>query len=58
MEIKQGPVLSEVIMDVGDQAVTATISTGALNDMNLNKGDQVFAMFNSTMITIIKDTEK
>jgi len=55
MEVKSGPVLSEVIMDVGDQAVTATISTGALEDMKLKKGDQVFAMFNSTMITIIKD---
>lgn len=56
MEIKSGPVVSEVIMDVGDQAVTATINTGALDDMKLKKGDQVFAMFNSTMITIIKDT--
>jgi molybdopterin-binding protein len=55
MEVKSGPVLSEVIMDIGDQAVTATISTGALEDMKLKKGDQVFAMFNSTMITIIKD---
>jgi len=57
MEVKSGPVVSEVIMDVGDQAVTAMISTGALDDMKLQKGDQVFAMFNSTMITIIKDTQ-
>ncbi|MGS0765853.1 TOBE domain-containing protein [Syntrophomonas curvata] len=57
MEIKSGPVVSEVIMDVGDQAVTATISTGALDDMKLKQGDQVFAMFNSTVITIIKDTQ-
>ena len=57
MEIKSGPIMSEVIMDVGDQAVTATITSAAVNDMKLQKGDQVFAMFNSTMITIIKDTK-
>jgi molybdopterin-binding protein len=58
MEIKTGPVMSEVIMDVGDQAFTATIGTAALNDLNLKKDDQVFAMVNSTMVTIIKDTQK
>lgn len=58
MEVKSGPVVSTVIMDVGDQAVTATITTAALDDMGLQKDDQVFAMFNSTMVTIIKDTEK
>ena len=57
MEVKKGPVMSEVIMDVGDQAVTATISSAAVADMQLQKGDQVFAMFNSTMITIIKDSK-
>lgn len=57
MEVKKGPVMSEVIMDVGDQAVTATISSAAVDDMQLQKGDQVFAMFNSTMITIIKDSK-
>ncbi len=57
MEVKTGPIMSEVIMDVGDQAVTATITSAAVKDMKLQKGDQVFAMFNSTMITIIKDTK-
>jgi len=57
MEVKIGPIMSEIIMDVGDQAVTATITSAAVNDMKLQKGDQVFAMFNSTMITIIKDTK-
>lgn len=57
MKVKTGPIMSEVIMDVGDQAVTATISSAAVSDMKLQKGDQVFAMFNSSMITIIKDSK-
>ena len=58
MEIKAGEELAEVIIDVGDLPVTATITSGAASDLNLNKGDAVFALFKSTDGTIIKDTNK
>jgi len=57
MNIKIGQDMTEIMVDVGDQAVTATITAGAAHDMNLHEGDEVFAMFNSTSVTLIKDTK-
>ena len=57
MTIKPGQDMTEIIVDVGDQPVTATITAGAAHDMNLKEGDEVFAMFNSTSVTLIKDTK-
>jgi len=57
MRIKPGQEMTEIIVDVGDQPVTATITSGAAHDMNLKEGDEVFAMFNSTSVTLIKDTK-
>jgi molybdopterin-binding protein len=54
MEVKSGQDMTEVIMDIGDQAVTATISSSAAKDMELKKGDKVFAVFNSTDVSLIK----
>jgi molybdopterin-binding protein len=54
MEVKSGHDMTEVIMDIGDQAVTATISSSAAKDMELKKGDKVFAVFNSTDVSLIK----
>lgn len=58
MRINLGHDMTEIIVDVGDQPVTATITAGAANDMNLHEGDEVFAMFNSTSVTLIKDTKE
>lgn len=55
MKVKKGKDMTEVQVDVGDQTVTATITAAAAKDMNLNKGDEVFAMFDSTSVTIIRD---
>jgi|LSQX01.2.fsa_nt_gb molybdopterin-binding protein len=57
IRINAGQEMTEIIVDVGDQAVTATITAGAANDMNLQEGDEVFTMFNSTSVTLIKDTK-
>lgn len=57
MQIKQGEEITEVIVDVGDQPVTATLTSSAAKDLNLTEGDEVFAMFNSSVVTIIKDTK-
>jgi molybdopterin-binding protein len=47
--------MAEVQIDIGDQLVTATITASAAKDMNLKKGDEVFAMFDSTSVTVIRD---
>jgi len=57
MKIDPGHDMVEVLVDIGDFAVTATISQGAAQDMNLHEGDEVFTMFNSTDVTLIKDTK-
>lgn len=54
-EIKEGHDMSEVILDIGDFSLTATITAGASRALDLNKGDEVFAMFNSTDVSLIKD---
>jgi molybdopterin-binding protein len=58
IRIKPGHDMTEVIIDIGDQPVTATITAGAADAMNLHNGDEVFAMFNSTSVTLIKDTKE
>jgi len=55
MNVKQGQDMAEVQIDIGDQLVTATITANAAKDMNLQKGDEVFAMFDSTSVTVIRD---
>lgn len=58
MRIKNGHDMTEIIVDIGDQPVTATITSGAAEDMNLHEGDEVFAMFNSTSVSLVKDTKE
>ncbi|KUG03487.1 molybdate-binding domain of mode [hydrocarbon metagenome] len=54
MKVKPGQDMTEVILDIGDQAITATITSGAANDMKLSEGDQIFAVFNSSDVSLIK----
>lgn len=58
MKVKTGHDMAEVIIDIGDRPLYATITAGAAEALNLSEGDEVFAMFNSTDVTIIKDTKK
>lgn len=54
LELKKGAEICEVIVDIGDFSVTATITPGAFDALNLKEGDEVFTMFNSTDVTLIK----
>jgi len=58
MDVKSGQDLTEVIIDIGDRPVYSTITNGAAEAMNLHKGDEVFALFNSVDVTIIKDSKR
>jgi molybdopterin-binding protein len=57
MAVRKGHDMTEVQVDIGDQLVTATITASAAKDMNLRKGDEVFAMFDSTSVSIIRDQQ-
>ncbi len=54
IKVKPGQDMTEVILDIGDQAVTATITSGAAHDMKLKEGEQIFAVFNSSNVSLIK----
>ncbi len=56
MNIKEGHDMTEIVIDIGDNPVYATITAQAAKTLNLSEGDEVFAMFNSTDVTIIKDS--
>lgn len=58
MNIHNADGVTEVIIDVGDQPVTALLTSGAAEALNLHHGDEVFAMFNATSVTLIKDTKE
>ncbi|MGI6453649.1 MAG: TOBE domain-containing protein [Syntrophomonadaceae bacterium] len=58
MKIKPGHDITEVIIDIGDRPVTATVTNAAAEAMNLAEGNEVFALFNSTDVTIIKDSKE
>jgi molybdopterin-binding protein len=58
MKIHPGQDMADIIIDVGDQAVTASITAGAYGDMDLHEGDEVFAVFNSTSVSLIKDRKE
>lgn len=53
--IKPGQDITEVQIDIGDQLVTASITSSAARDMNLEIEEKVFALFNSGDVTLLKD---
>ncbi|HOV42767.1 MAG TPA: TOBE domain-containing protein [Syntrophothermus lipocalidus] len=55
--IKESSGMTEVVIDIGDQPVTAVITAGAADALSLRPGDEVFAMFNATSVMLIKDTK-
>ncbi|MGI5920815.1 MAG: TOBE domain-containing protein [Syntrophomonadaceae bacterium] len=57
IDIKPGPDMTHVTIDVGDQAVISTITSSAAKDLDLHNGDEVFTLFNSTSVSIIKDNK-
>lgn len=55
--IKEGSDMTHITIDVGDQAVTSTITASAADDLKLHEGEEVFAIFNSTSVSLIKDSK-
>lgn len=54
-KVKGGTVMTEVVMQVGDQELVAAITSGSAKRMKLKAGDQVFAIIKATEVMIAKE---
>lgn len=50
--IKRGDVVSEVEIDIGNGLITSVITTSSLDDLNLQPGSKVVALFKSTEVAL------
>ena len=54
-KVKVGNVMTEVVVQVGDQEVVAAITSGSAKRMKLKVGDRVFAIIKATEVMIAKE---
>ncbi len=54
-KVKVGNVMTEVVVQVGDQEVVAAITSGSARRMKLKVGDRVFAVIKATEVMIAKE---
>jgi molybdopterin-binding protein len=52
--IKSGAILAEVTISVGDNEITAIITKGSADMLNLKVGDRVFAIVKATEVMVGK----
>lgn len=53
-DIKEGPVSTEVVLDVNGSNVVASITSGSVQAMGLNVGDDAIAIIKASSIMIAK----
>lgn len=54
IEIKRGDVVSEVVIQVGENQVAGVITTTSADAMDLKIGDRVTALIKATEVSFIK----
>ena len=54
-KVKVGTVMTEVVVQVGDQEVVAAITSGSAKRMRLKAGDRVLAIIKATEVMIAKE---
>jgi molybdate transport system regulatory protein len=54
IEIKKGDVVSEVVIQAGENQIAGVITTTSVNRMGLKVGDQVTALIKATEVSFIK----
>ena len=54
-KVKVGNVMTEVVVQVGDQEVVAAITSGSAKRMKLKAGDRVLAIIKATEVMIAKE---
>lgn len=53
-EIKEGPVSTEVVLDVNGSNIVASITSGSVQTLGLNVGDDAIAIIKASSIMIGK----
>jgi len=54
-KVTVGAVMTEVVMQVGDQELVAAITSGSAKRMKMKVGDRVFAVIKATEVMIAKE---
>jgi len=54
IEIKEGPVSTEVVIDINGAQVVSSITTGSAKSMNLKVGDEAIAVIKASSVMIAK----
>lgn len=53
-DVKQGPVSTEVTIDINGQTVVSSITTGSAETMDLKVGEEVIAVIKASNVMIAK----
>jgi molybdopterin-binding protein len=56
-EVRTDGLLGQVRLRIGDQTLTAVITTDALNELKLRRGDDALAIIKSTEVMIAREAE-
>lgn len=53
-DVKQGPVSTEITIDINGQAVVSSITTGSAEALNLQIGEEVTAVIKASNVMVAK----
>jgi len=53
-EVKEGPVSTEVIIDINGVSIVSSITTGSAKTMNLKPGDEAYAVITASSVMVAK----
>jgi molybdopterin-binding protein len=53
-EIKEGPVSTEVVIDINGVSIVSSITTGSVKAMNLKAGDEAYAVIKASSVMVAK----
>ncbi|MEN6350543.1 MAG: TOBE domain-containing protein [Syntrophomonas sp.] len=54
IEIKQGDIMSEVVIKVGDNEITSVMTTDSLQQVGFKKGDTATALIKAINVVLVK----
>jgi molybdopterin-binding protein len=55
-DVKLGTIMSEVTVDIGGQVITAAITRGSVEELELAPGDDVTVLIKATEVMLGKET--
>ena len=56
-EVRTDGLLGQIRLRIGDQTLTAVITSDALNELKLHRGDDALAIIKSTEVMIAREAE-